>query len=152
DNFDVAGYKWNDTNGNGVWDGGELGKSGWTIYLDNDTNFGNGVTASTTTNANLHYQFTNLCPVTYYVYEKTDSGWTNTYNGTTNFVCSNGTAPTATSALSLHDALPIFDNFDVAGYKWNDTNGNGVWDGGELGKSGWTIYLDNDTNFGNGVT
>ena len=32
----------------------------------------------------------------------------------------------------------------IAGWKWNDQNRNGVWDPGEPGLSGRTIYLDQD--------
>ena len=31
---------------------------------------------------------------------------------------------------------------EVQGYKWEDTNGDGVWDQGELGMPGVTIYVD----------
>ena len=37
---------------------------------------------------------------------------------------------------------------EIHGSKWNDLNGNGIWDDGEPSLAGWTIYLDID---GDGV-
>lgn len=34
----------------------------------------------------------------------------------------------------------------LAGGKWNDLNANGVWDNGEPGLEGWTIYVDENQN------
>ncbi|MBR1126690.1 SdrD B-like domain-containing protein [Bradyrhizobium iriomotense] len=153
ENIDVSGYKFVDTDGNGSWDGSEPVKANWTVYLDNDNNFGNGVLATTTTDATGQYHFNDLGPGTYYVYEKSETGWTNTYNGATSF--------TAQSGVDQHGDLgqtePLnfgnFENIDVSGYKFADLNGDGHWDlgAGELGIQGWTIYLDDDNNFANGV-
>ncbi len=34
----------------------------------------------------------------------------------------------------------------ISGYKFGDVNGNGVWDDGESGLAGWTIFLDKNGN------
>jgi len=34
----------------------------------------------------------------------------------------------------------------IRGMMWDDRNGNGVQDSGELGLAGWTIYLDQNLN------
>ena len=41
---------------------------------------------------------------------------------------------------------------DIAGYKWNDLDGDGVWDADEPGLNDWDIYLDVDdsNDFGEG--
>src|SRR5262249_8036144 len=88
--FDISGYKWVDTDGDKTWDTGELGKQGWVIYLDNDNNLGNGVIASTVTDANGKYSFTDLGPGHYYVYEASQANWINTFNGATDFVAQSG--------------------------------------------------------------
>ncbi|MBI4205803.1 MAG: hypothetical protein HY527_12320 [Betaproteobacteria bacterium] len=148
--INVSGYKWDDTNGNGEWDEGEPGIAGWTIYLDTDDDLDNGALA-TTTNGDGHYAFTNLGAGTYYVYEASNADWTNTYDGATSF-----TAPPlgdhvghfeTTEALNFGN----FKLFDISGYKWNDADGDSLWDEGELGIAGWTIYLDDDDDPGNGV-
>src|SRR5262249_59341697 len=87
---EISGYKWVDTDGDKTWDTGELGKQGWVIYLDNDSDRGNGVIASTVTDANGKYSFTDLGPGHYYVYEASQANWINTFNGATDFVAQSG--------------------------------------------------------------
>jgi len=67
----ISGYKYEDKNGNGNWDDGEIALSGWTIN--------NGLGGTTTTNASGYYEFTNL-PVgdTYTVREVNLLGWKQT--------------------------------------------------------------------------
>ena len=43
-----------------------------------------------------------------------------------------------------------FENINLSGYKWLDTNGDTVWDGDEVGVNGWMIVLDRDNVAGNG--
>jgi uncharacterized repeat protein (TIGR01451 family) len=52
--YSIAGMKFNDLNGNGSWDAGEPGLSGWTI------NLAGPVSGTTTTAADGSYTFTNL--------------------------------------------------------------------------------------------
>ncbi|NEP58627.1 MAG: S8 family serine peptidase, partial [Symploca sp. SIO2G7] len=79
---EIHGSKWNDVNGNGVWDTGELGLEGWTIYLDQNNNgrLDNGE-LSTVTDANGDYWFTDLAADTYTVAEVLLPGWEQTYPG-----------------------------------------------------------------------
>ncbi|HEX2973840.1 MAG TPA: C25 family cysteine peptidase [Tepidisphaeraceae bacterium] len=72
----ITGAKWNDLNGNGVWDPAEAGLPGWTIYLDQNLN-GRLDTSepSTTTALNGSYAFTDLSPGTYQVAELSQPGW-----------------------------------------------------------------------------
>ncbi len=67
----ILGAKWNDLNGNGVWDSGEPGLPGWQINLSN------GQTAFTD-NAG-YYAFTNLTPGNYIVSETQKSCWQQTF-------------------------------------------------------------------------
>jgi hypothetical protein len=90
ENFDISGYKWEDADAEGDWDAGEHGIQGWTIYLDDDNNLGNGYIKSDTTDANGKYEFTDLGPGTYYVYEGSQANWFNTYNGATHFDAESG--------------------------------------------------------------
>jgi hypothetical protein len=58
--FTIEGAKFYDADASGSFTAGEAGIPGWTIYLDNDTDFTNGVVASVLTDATGHYLFTNM--------------------------------------------------------------------------------------------
>ncbi|MCX8206489.1 MAG: hypothetical protein N3G75_01475, partial [Methanothrix sp.] len=72
--LDVSGYKFNDENANGLWDEGETGIEGWTIYLSDGT-----TRISTTTGDDGNYKFTNLPAGTYTITEEERDGWTRTF-------------------------------------------------------------------------
>ncbi len=135
--FNISGFKINNATGSGV--------QGWNITLMNST-----MQKSMLTGADGSYMFTNLANGTYNVTEGMQAGWTNvspmsqqvTINGTdmmkvnfTNQPPSNVTPPNVT--------VPTFN---ISGFKINDTNGNGVWDSGEMGIENWNINLLNATN------
>ncbi len=67
----IGGQKFNDLNGNGVWDNGEPALANWGIDLHN----GN-TTTSTTTNASGYYLFSDLSDGSYSLSEQMQSGWT----------------------------------------------------------------------------
>jgi hypothetical protein len=79
--FDISGFKWDDTDGDGVWDEGELGLEGWTINLD----IGNdgSIEQTTTTDSTGFYEFTNLGPGTYAISEVQQTDWVNSFDGST---------------------------------------------------------------------
>ena len=157
-NFEAGvkgGYKWNDLNGDGTWDEGEPPIPGVGIELRT----GEGVMASTTTDAEGYYEFSGLSAGDYTVNEVCKPGWIQTYPGTeeTPDTCGDGIhAFTVTSGFV--DKENNFGNFALGtkgGYKWNDLDGDGLWDlGSELGSveagtagpaepglEGWTINL-----------
>ncbi len=70
----ISGMKYNDLNGNGSKDSGEPGLVNWTINLDKNAD--GSVDASTTTDANGNYSFTNLSAARYRVREVAQAGWT----------------------------------------------------------------------------
>lgn len=135
--FDITGAKFNDLNGNGVWDQDEPTLAGWTIELDKAP-FGS-VDTTTVTDGNGAYTFTNLTPGDYRVREVQQNGWIQT---TAN--------PSDISAISGQDTSGVnFGNFalgKISGYKWDDLNGNRAWDQGEPTLSGWTINLTGPMN------
>nr|WP_145347589.1 SdrD B-like domain-containing protein [Rosistilla ulvae]QDS89707.1 Serine-aspartate repeat-containing protein F precursor [Rosistilla ulvae] len=155
---DISGYKWNDTNFDGVWDTGELGLNGWEIYLDlnNDGDFDQGVDQKTTTAFDgTHdgaYSFTGLAAGTYTIREIVPEGWKQRYPG---------------AAFNFQHVVPIdppnglrhVSRFEVAesanfgnwrpqviGYKWDDIDGDGVWDDNEPGLNDWIIYVDHNND------
>ncbi|XOU94656.1 MAG: SdrD B-like domain-containing protein [Candidatus Kerfeldbacteria bacterium] len=131
DNIYIAGQKFEDINGNGTKDSGETGLVGWTIELRDAQN---NVLDITVTNGVGRYSFDDLAPGTYRVREVQQTGWTQT---TTN--------PADIIAVSGQDVDDIdFGNFKdtkISGHKFNDLNGDGVWDAGEPAIAGWTIYI-----------
>lgn len=72
----IHGMKWNDENGDGIQDAGEPGVEGVTIELTDPD--GNPV-ATTTTDANGTYGFSELSPSTYTVSEIVPDGWEQTF-------------------------------------------------------------------------
>ncbi|MFN8952330.1 MAG: bluetail domain-containing putative surface protein [Aphanizomenon sp.] len=75
----IQGSKWNDVNGNGVWDEGEKALAGWTIYIDSFTNGKlDPWEISTVTNADGKYTFSNLGPGEYAIREVNQTDWIQT--------------------------------------------------------------------------
>ena len=73
----IEGYKWNDMNGNGVWDEGEPGLNDWTINLSG------AVSTSTLTHnddsGKAGYYSFSVAPGSYIVSEVEQAGWMQTY-------------------------------------------------------------------------
>jgi protocatechuate 3,4-dioxygenase beta subunit len=146
--FTISGSKVNDTNGNGVWEPGEMGIEGWIIMLLDDT--GTQI-ASTSTDAQGSYEFTNLTPGVYNVTEEMKAGFTPT-SDTSKMVTIKDMNVTDVNFLNMMVTVtptptptpPPQATFTISGFKVNDTNGNGVWEPGEMGIEGWTIMLLDD--------
>lgn len=75
----ISGYKFNDVNGNGVWDAGEPVLDGWTIFIDANDNgmLDDGEHSYITADGGLYY-FNNLLPGAYELLEQLKDGWTQT--------------------------------------------------------------------------
>lgn len=128
DTGSIQGYKWNDVNGNGVWDENEPTISG--VYIQ--TVNGQGAT----TNENGYYHIDHVPTGTTSVVEFTPKGWVNTNysNAAINVVVNAGESTTLN-----------FGNYELAsisGVKFNDLNKNGTRDEGENGIPGWKIQLE----------
>jgi protocatechuate 3,4-dioxygenase beta subunit len=129
----ISGVVFNDFNGNGVRDRGEPGISGVTIELLDSTG---RVIATTTTTGDGRYLFTSLNPGAYTVRETDPTGFVSTTPNT-------GTATVPPGGI----ASPDFGDQQigtVSGVVFNDLNGNGVQDPGELGIGGVTVVLRDD--------
>lgn len=108
----IHGQKFNDLNGNGIWDceipedfnpqiesvvpiqGCEPTMSGWTMFLDTNNNgvWDDGEPQSTTVE-NGWYWFDSLLPGTYNVCEVQQDGWNQTYPTNENYNCHTITVP-----------------------------------------------------------
>ena len=86
---EINGYKFDDVNGDGVWDAGEPGFPGWEIYLDINENgqFDRLAEPNAVTDINGMYLFENIefvdpnVPETFIIREVMRSGWTQTLPG-----------------------------------------------------------------------
>jgi serine-aspartate repeat-containing protein C/D/E len=127
----IYGYKWNDLDGDGVWDQGEPALPGWTIWFEG---WGFGyMTGFAVTDENGYYEFTGLPPGEYVVWEVGQPGWIPT------------TDPDVWVDIWGHSEVNVsFGNFElgcIEGYKYEDMNGNGIYDNGDVPIPDWTIYL-----------
>ncbi len=133
----VSGYKWHDVDIDGIWDDGELGIEGWTIYLFGYDVNGMYVDLTTTTDANGYYEFIDLIPGAYSVSEETQDGW---------FATVPVTVIVDVSALAPFEVTDVnFGNAKygrITGFKWLDEYMNGYRDGNEPLLPGWTIVLE----------
>ncbi|MEG4627133.1 SdrD B-like domain-containing protein [Microcoleus sp. w1-18aA5] len=138
----ITGIKFNDTDGNGTQAAGELGVAGVTVFLDTngDGILGAGET-SVTTGANGSFTFPNLPAGTYNVREVVPpfSQPTTPNPVAVTLVAGQTTSATVNFGNSLQAGT-------ITGTKFNDTNGNGTQDTGEIGIPGVTIFLDTNNN------
>ncbi len=154
----IEGHKFNDLNGNGVWDEGEPTLEGWTINLfeckkvevDNELSLSEftGVNvpvtcsdvpkATTTTDEDGAYSFGGLPKGFFLVCEVQQAGWTQT-DPSSNGGCYN--LETAKPGQVLTADFGNFKDGTVSGFKWADTNGNTKVDSSEAKLSNWTITV-----------
>jgi hypothetical protein len=78
----IPGVKFNDQNGNGIWDSGEPGLANWTIWLEtNGNNIHDPGEPTALTDANGTFLFTGLADGSYLIAEEFQPGWVQTYPG-----------------------------------------------------------------------
>ncbi len=147
----LVGFKYHDLNGNGVWERArEPGISGWRIDLSGPES------ASGTTDASGRFAFTITTPGTYTVTEEMRPGWHATtaanvslavrlFRGETFAEIRFGNraatpTPTRTSTVTPTEKPR---QGTIVGFKFEDRNGNGVWERDrEPGIGGWLIRLN----------
>ena len=138
----ISGMKFNDQNGNGVKDAGELGVPNWGIDLVYVVPGPDILLAQVNTDANGAYKFINIPPGNYEIKELARQGWTAT-TPTVRAVHIPGSSSNQNFGNKLA-TLPTLGS--IFGMKFNDLNGNGVKDGGDAGLPGWTIQLKDATS------
>ncbi len=126
----------NDYNRNGIQDLGDLGIPGVTVNLKDS--LGN-IIETAVTDANGQYMFENLVPGDYKIDTEQPSGMVITTPAEYNV--------TLTAGQYYLDADFGFDgNSSIGDRVWDDTNGDGVQDAGEVGIPDVVIYLFEDEN------
>jgi len=149
-----GGVKFNDLDGDSTQDVGEPGLANWTIWIDLNGNGVKDAGEETLTNPDGSFFFTALAPGTYTVYEELQSGWTQTYpggTGTHTIIIQAGQPVPSVAFGNRQTGGPVPGDEIIHGYKWNDLDGDGLWDVAqpvEPPLAGWTIWLDVN---GNGV-
>uniref|UniRef100_UPI0025908AC7 SdrD B-like domain-containing protein n=1 Tax=Accumulibacter sp. TaxID=2053492 RepID=UPI0025908AC7 len=150
---------WEDLNANGIQDTGEKGISGVTVKLLNSSD---GTVATTTTDANGNYLFSNLSPgdykvqvvaTGYYVSPKDQGG-----NDATDSDIDPATGKTVLTTLingenDLSWDAGLYRKASVGDKVWEDKNHNFIQDSGEPGIGGIKVKLIGagaDGVFGNG--
>ncbi len=149
----IGDFVWEDVNGNGIQDLGELGIANITVSLTGTDDLGQSVTDSVTTGAGGAYAFVNLRPGTYQVafgntngvvtFTRTaqDQGADDTLDSDAN----PATGATATFALGAGanntvDA-GLYQLTTFGDRVWYDIDGDGVQDAGEPGIVGATVTV-----------
>jgi protocatechuate 3,4-dioxygenase beta subunit len=157
----VGDYVWYDINADGNQNTGEPGVSGVTVTLLNSA--GTTAIATTITDANGYYLFTNVTPGTYRVGFSLPPGTAFTTNsgavsGTTNSDATTTTGPnfgkTSTFTVNAGDAIRYVDagiksqptSLNALGdFVWYDNNRDGIQDAGEPGIQGVKVRLLNSS-------
>lgn len=152
----IGDFVWNDLNKDGIQNEGESGITGVSVELYNCSD--DSLIATTTTNGTGYYNFTNLVPGNYYVNFTAPPGYNFTLqdqgDDTLDSDANNITGNTSCITLTLGENN---DTIDAGLYKielpedkaaigdrvWEDLNGNGIQDEGELGIQGLTVELYN---------
>lgn len=149
----INGEKFNDLNGSGVFNGADPGLAGFTIYVDLNNNgvFDSATEPSAVTGPGGTYVITGVAPGTYNVREVGQTGWTNSFPGTSDAFgpFQSVTVPADGSVSNVN--FGNFERTSVHGYKFNDLNGNGV-DDGDPRMAGVTIQLTGTTGQGQAIS
>ncbi|MBC7883905.1 MAG: gliding motility-associated C-terminal domain-containing protein [Saprospiraceae bacterium] len=157
----ISDFVWEDLNGNGIQDGGEPGFPGINVTLSGTDGAGNPVNLGPiATNGAGNYIFDDLPPGTYTIsfalptvnhYFSLADQTIDTNDSDPN--PATGTTPSVT-LISNQDVnnvdAGIFEAVTIGDYVWEDTNGNGIQDGGEPSLNGVTITIT--TSLGGPVT
>jgi uncharacterized repeat protein (TIGR01451 family) len=132
----ISGMKFHDKNANGQKDDDEPPLPGWEIQLKDE---GDNILQTTTTSAEPGkegtYEFVDLQPGTYRVYEVQKNGWVQTFPQEPNHVV---------TLDKMHAEGKDFGNVIATGFsgmKFEDKNGNGAKDSDEPGLESWNINL-----------
>jgi len=136
----IRGTSYEDMDGDGVRDAGELPIAGRTVFLDANSNGGlDQDEISVLTAADGAYVFDNLGAGTYRVAQVLPAGWTliAPTAGAYEVVLAEGQTATGRDFAN-------FRTGEIRGVKFHDLDADGSREAGEPVLAGWTIFLDVD--------
>lgn len=137
----ISGTVFNDVNGDGIRETGDLGLAGWKVYLDTNNN---GVPDAgekfMLTGASGAYAFANMAAGSYRVRVVATAGYRRTLPSAASYLVTlaSGQSATAKDFGQTHRVL-------LSGVVFNDKNLNGKVDAGEA-LSGWRMFLDSNND------
>ena len=138
----VTGRVWDDSNGNGLQDNGEVGLVNQLVFIDVN---GTGVYASNdpvaATDKQGNWAIGGLVPGTYTVVNKAPAGFNRTLPGSSSYSVAVGANQTA-ARTDFGSNAPGY----IVGTVFLDYNGNAALDGNEPGLGGWSVFIDNNRN------
>ncbi|XRH75143.1 MAG: SdrD B-like domain-containing protein [Candidatus Methanosuratincola verstraetei] len=135
----VSGIVFNDTDGDGVLEEGDLGLQGWSVWLYNGT-YNSTATPwkKSTTLETGEFYFSGVPNGTYTVLAILQPGWTNT----TARYCTVTVAGGHSSEIRFGaSAVATAQYYSISGYVYNDTDRNGAKEFYDPGLSGWELFL-----------
>jgi hypothetical protein len=144
---EIGDKVWYDTNGDGIQQSGEAGAKGVKVTLLNEKG---AVVATTTTDANGVYSFTDLTPGKYSVKVSSVDGYlfTKQNQGSNDAVDSDVDSTGLISQFTLTSGqvdktldAGLVKTGSIGNRVWEDSNYNGVQDSGETGVDGVTVKL-----------
>jgi len=153
----IHGFKFDDLDADGVWGPGEPRLAGWMFQL---FDFDGNLVDEQISDENGEYGFTDLGPGDFAVREVAEDGWTQStanppplliFSGR-EYVAEPGLAnlPPGSTKHEVVETLLAFGNFQtgsIHGYKFEDLDGDGIWDPGEPRLEGLEFELsDGDGN------
>ena len=135
----LHGDKWNDLDGDGVWDAGELGLPDWEIVLDlNRDGTGDRTTITDPLGA---FSFIDVPPGTFDIWETPQFGWVQTYPDQPKH--SGGvSAGQVIEGLGFGNMRDASVYGELHGTKFHDLDTDGLWDPEEPRLPDFTIVLD----------
>jgi cyclophilin family peptidyl-prolyl cis-trans isomerase len=137
----ITGTVFTDTAGTGVYQSGDAGVSGRTVFLNNDgTGAPDSQNPSATTDANGNYFFLGLAPGSYTVTEVVPSGVTLTTSPRTVTV----TAGELTSGVDIGEKGTAAATASISGTVFDDLSVSGQFSPSDPGLAGRTVFLDVD--------
>ena len=147
----IGDFVWEDTNGNGIQDSGELGIPGVSVTLNGTDAFGNTVTKNVTTGPNGEYLFDNLVKGTYVVTFGDKAGYTLTspnkglddQDSDADLTTKKSPSITlGTNDTNLTIDAGMYRPASLGDFVWYDWNNNGIQDSGENGIPNVTATLN----------
>ncbi len=161
----IGDFVWQDMNGNGLQDPGELGLAGVMVELVGTDGVGNGVNLTTLTDTDGLYLFEDLVPGSYQVTFTALDGYKLTaqnadgvgIKGPRNSDAEPNTGATNAISVQSGDAIDYVDAglylpASIGDFVWEDMNGDGLQDDGESGIQGVKVALNGTDGLGNPVS
>ncbi len=142
----IGDLVWNDADGDGIFDAGEAGIPGVSVTLRADTD-GDGIFESTVSTQlsgpDGSYGFANLRPGSYQISIAPPAGRFPT-TATSHAVALTAGSSVDTADFGLGDTSN--ESASIGDLVWNDADGDGMFDTGELGVPGVTVTLRRDVD------